>query len=41
MIKNGDGFNWIIFKKIVIVATLLGVFLEVTGRLIKKSLGFF
>ena len=38
---KGDGFNWMLFKKIIIVATLLGLFVEITGRLINKSLGIF
>ena len=36
---KGDGFNWMLFKKIIIVATLLGLLVEITGRLTKKSLG--
>ena len=36
---KGDGFNWMLFKKIIIVGTLLGLLVEIAGRLTKKSLG--
>lgn len=35
---KGDGFNWMLCRKIITIATLLGVIVELTGMHFKKSL---